>query len=301
MTLVQLRHFVALTRHGSYVQAAKALFVTQSALSRSIQALEYELGQPLFDRLGRSVQPTPFGRDVLARAQNLVNDAEALKHMGRDLHTGQTGRLRLGLSSGPGALLTRPLLLHVAEHHPRLQLEVSRGNTDVLVQALKAQQLDGAIVDIRSMRPSSALQVTQAFELPASFMVRAGHPLATAGRVVTLADMRAYPIASTPLSDEVARILQERYGAEANPDDMVTLRCDETLHIVQAARHSDAIVLTVNAAGEDLVQLTVDPPLNASARFGLVTLSQRQEAGALHLVREQLPRWVQALGCVESS
>ncbi len=174
MTLVQLRHFVVLARLGSYVQASKELFVTQSALSRSIQSLEDELGQPLFDRLGRRTEPTPFGRDVLQRAQSLVNDADALKQLGRDLHTGQTGKLRLGLSSAPGALLTRPLLLHMAEHHPRLQLEISRGNTDVLLQSLQAQQLDGAIVDIRAMRPSSVLRVTQAFALPASFMVRPG-------------------------------------------------------------------------------------------------------------------------------
>ncbi len=295
MTLVQLRHFVVLAQLGSYVQASKALFVTQSALSRSIQALEDELGQALFDRLGRRTEPTPFGRDVLRRAQNLVNDAEALKQLGRDLHTGQTGKLRLGLSSAPGALLTRPLLLHMAEHHPRLQLEVSRGNTDVLLQSLQAQQLDGAIVDVRAMRPSSVLRVTQAFELPASFMVRPGHPLAERQTPVTLTDLRAYPIASTPLSDEVARILQERYGAEANPDDLVTLRCDETLSLVDTTRHSNAVLLTVNAVGADLVQLPVDPPLNASARFGMVTLSQREESPALHIVRDCLPAWLRAL------
>lgn len=81
MTLVQLRHFVVLARLGSYVQASKELFVTQSALSRSIQSLEDELGQPLFDRLGRRTEPTPFGRDVLQRAQSLVNDADALRQL----------------------------------------------------------------------------------------------------------------------------------------------------------------------------------------------------------------------------
>jgi hypothetical protein len=116
-----------------------------------------------------------------------------------------------------------------------------------------------------------------------------------ANQVVTLADMRAYPMASTPLSDEVARVLQERYGAEANPDDLVTLRCDETLNLVEATRHSNAVLLTVNAVGADLVQLQVSPPLNASARFGLVTLNHRQESAALHIVREQLPLWLQAL------
>ena len=53
MTLVQLRHLISLAQSGSFTRSAEALFLTQPALSRSIRALEEELGQPLFDRLGR--------------------------------------------------------------------------------------------------------------------------------------------------------------------------------------------------------------------------------------------------------
>ena len=81
---------------------------------------------------------------------------------------------------------------------------------------------------------------------------------------------------------------------QANPDDLVTLRCDETLSIVEVARRSNAVVLTVLAVAADLVPLNVVPALNATARFGLVTLSRRQEAPALRIVREQLPGWVAA-------
>ena len=102
------------------------------------------------------------------------------------------------------------------------------------------------------------------------------------------------PLYAAPFfgGDEVARILIARYGPQANPDDMVTLRCDETLSIVEAARRSNAIVLTVNAVAADLIRLDVSPALDASARFGLVTLAQRQEAPALRILREQLPIWV---------
>jgi DNA-binding transcriptional LysR family regulator len=63
-------------------------------------------------------------------------------------------------------------MLHMAEHHPRLQVQISRGNTAVLLNALREQHLDAAVVDIRSMRPSADLQVAQAFELEAGFLVR---------------------------------------------------------------------------------------------------------------------------------
>ncbi len=294
MTLVQLRHFVVLADKGSFVQASAALFITQPALTRSIQGLEDELAGTLFDRLGRRIALTPFGSEALVRARRLVSDADALKQTGKGLHAGLIGKLRVGLSSAPGALLSSPLMLHMAEHHPRLQVEISRGNTDVLLNALREQHLDAAIVDIRSMRPSADLQVAEVFELEAGFLVRRDHPLAKAGRAVGIAEVMDYPVASTPLSDEAARILIERYGSEANPDDMVTLRCDETLSILEVARHSNAIVLTVNAVAADLVRLNVSPPLNSLGRFGLVTLAHRQEAPALRILREQLPLWI---GC----
>ena len=294
MTLVQLRHFVALADVGSFVQASATLFLTQPALTRSIQGLEDELGGVLFDRLGRRIALTPFGQDMLVRARRLVSDAEALKQAGKGLHAGLIGKLRLGLSSAPGALLSTPLMLHMAEHHPQLQVQISRGNTEVLLNELRGQHLDAAVVDIRSMRPSADLKVDLAFELGAGFLARRGHPLAQRGRPVSLEEVLSYPLASTPLSDEVARILIARYGPQANPDDMVTLRCDETLSIVEVARRSNAIVLTVNAVAADLIRLNVSPALDATARFGLVTLAQHQEAPALRILREQLPRWTAA-------
>ena len=298
MTLVQLRHFVVLAEAGSFVQACKALYVTQPALTRSIQALEDELGGRLFDRLGRRIALTPFGSEALQRARRLVADAEALKQTGKGLQAGLIGSLRIGLSSGPGALLSTPLMLHMAKHHPRLQLQISRGNTSVLIDELRDQHLDALVVDARSVRPSADLQVSQVFELAAGFLVRPDHPLLQRGQPVGIDEVMAYPVASTPLSDEVARILISRYGPSANPDDMVTLRSDETLSLVEAARGCDAIVLTIQAAAPGLVLLDMSPPLDATARFGLVTLAQRQEAPALRIAREWLARWVVQNGAV---
>lgn len=292
MTLVQLRHFVVLAELGSYVQASAALYLTQPALSRSIQGLEDELGGRLFDRLGRRIALTPFGQEVLGRARRLVADAEALRQTGKGLLAGLMGKLRVGLSSGPGALLSTPLMLHMAEHHPKLHLQISRGNTEVLVDELREQHLDALVVDARSVRPSADLQVSQVFNLNAGFLVRPDHPLVQRGRPVTIDEALAYPVASTPLSEEVARILINRYGPQANPDDMVTLRSDETLSLVEAARQSQAIVLTALAAAPGLVPLPMAPALDATARFGLVTLAHRQEAPALRILRQWLARWV---------
>lgn len=292
MTLVQLRHFVALAELGSFVRASKALFLTQPALSRSVRGLEDELGGALFDRMGRRTALTPFGQEMLVRARRLVGDAEALKQAGKGMHAGLIGRLRIGFSSAPGALFSTPLMQHMAEHHPRLQIQISRGSPAILLDELRDQHLDGAIVDVRSMKQSAELKVGLTFELPAGFLVRPEHPLARGGRSATLQELMAYPIASTPLSDEVARLLVARYGPEANPDDMVTLRCDETQHLVELARRADVILLTVNAVAADLVRLEVSPALDATARFGLVTLNGREEAPALRIVANLLAGWI---------
>ena len=105
MTLVQLKHLIELANSGSFSQSALKLHLTQPALSRSIKALEDEMGRLLFDRIGKRIELTSFGQEVLIRSQALVEEAEQLKHCGRQLSADDSGRIRLGLSSGPGALL----------------------------------------------------------------------------------------------------------------------------------------------------------------------------------------------------
>ena len=105
MTLVQLRHLLSLAQTGSFSKSATALFLTQPALSRSISALEAELGQSLFDRIGRHSELTPFGREAVERARDVVLAADDLQHSGRFAGDGQEGVLRIGMGSGPGAML----------------------------------------------------------------------------------------------------------------------------------------------------------------------------------------------------
>lgn len=286
MTLVQLRHLISLARTGSFSKSAAALFLTQPALSRSIRALEDELGQPLFDRIGRHSELTPFGRETVERAHELVLAADDLRERGRRVGDAQEGLLRLGMGSGPGAMLMTPLLLHMAQERPRLRVQIARAGTDLLVQALRERQLDALVVDARSLRPAPDLDAQFMHEMRGAFMVRRGHPLTRRRKALVFDDLLHYPLASTPLSDEVARILVERYGAQADPGHCVTLRCEEVPSLVDVARRSDAVLLAVRAAAPDLVELDLQPPLAATARFGLVTLRRRTAPPGLALLRE---------------
>jgi len=291
MTLVQLRHFISLAQTGSFARSASAMHLTQPALSRSIAALEEELGQRLFDRIGRVSELTPFGRQALERTRELVLAADDLRDSGRRAGEDEEGVLRIGMGSGPGAMLMTPLLLTMARERPRVRLDVTRANTALLVQALRDRALDALVLDARSLRPAPDLDMAFVHEMAGAFMVRRGHPLLEAGsgsrrRMGTgIDDVLRYPVASTPLSDEVARLLVDRYGPMAHPDACVTLRCDEIASLVEVARHSDAVLLAIRAAAPDLVELEMRPTLAATARFGLVTLRRRTPPPALVVVR----------------
>ena len=108
-----------------------------------------------------------------------------------------------------------------------------------------------------------------------------------------------YHVASTPLSEEVARLMVDQYGSQANPSEMVTIRCDDVASLVSTTAQTDAIFLGVIAATrrglEDgsLVELHLKPKLVATARFAYVTLAGRTEAPAMayffcEFVREHL-------------
>jgi DNA-binding transcriptional LysR family regulator len=288
VTLAQLRHFVALADAGSFSKTAEVLHLTQPALSRSIQALEAALGRQVFNRVGRRIELTPFGQEALRRARQLVGDAQALSECRFGAMEEGGGRLRLGLGSGPGAMLMTPLMVHMARHHPRVQFEIARGTTDALTPLLRDRHLDALVVDIRALPPARDLVVEPVSEMRGAFMCRHGHPLARRGRPITFDVLRAYPLASIHLSDEIARQLVERYGPQAHPSECVTLCCNELAGLLEVARSSDAILLAIRGAAPDLVELRLDPPMVSTARFGIVRLAKRPIPSSFGLVRQRV-------------
>jgi DNA-binding transcriptional LysR family regulator len=289
MTLVQLRHLIALADTGSFSRAAERVNLTQPALSRSIQSLEEELGAALFDRIGRRAELTPMGREILDRARLLVLDAQDLQERARATAQGRTGRLRVGMGSGPAALLATPLLLQVAATRPQWRVEVARGATELLAQRLRARTLDALVVDLRSLPVADDLHVELARELRGAFMVRPGHPLARR-RVLHFEDVRAFPLAGIPLSAEVASALVALYGSAAHPDQALSVRGEDIASLVEVVQRSDAVLLSIRAAAPGLLELPLDPPMTVSARLGLVTLARRTPPASLEVLRELAAR-----------
>lgn len=99
MNFRQLHTFVVIAEAGGFASAGERLHLSQPAASRQIQALETELGIPLFDRIGRRVKLTSEGEDLLRRSRALLQAAESFSERARALKKGQAGTLRVGGST----------------------------------------------------------------------------------------------------------------------------------------------------------------------------------------------------------
>ena len=290
MNIKHLEHLIGLADTGSFSRAAEKLFITQSALSRSIQNLEDELGGKVLDRIGKRNELTPLGLDVVARARHIVRDASELKQSAQLLQGGGRSAISVGLGSGPAALLLVPLL-KLAAQTPLMHVSATQGPVELMVQQLRSRQLDAMVVDMRRVVPSTDLNIESLAELRAGFVVRAGHPLASKKKVC-LAEIVNFPVASTPLSDEVTRLLIDQYGQQANPAEMVSLRSDDVMSLISTVTQTDAVFLGVMAAASEglesqrLVEIDLKPKLIANARFAFVTLAGRTEAPAMAHFRQ---------------
>ena len=292
MNLKHLAHWLALAETGSFSRAADRLHITQSALSRSIQVLEEELGGPLVDRVGKKNEMTALGLSVLERARRIVHEAQELKQGAALLQQGGMGKLRVGLGSGPGAMLMTPWLQYMAKHHLTVQVTVSRGSTELQLMQLRERQLDALVVDVRRVAAATDLNMAHIVEMRAGFVCRTGHPILSLhpGKVPFDAVL-AYPVASTPLSQEVARILVEHYGPRANPAQMTTLQCEEIASLIDVVQQTDAIYLGILGAARlgladgSLVELDLDPSFTGGARLALVTLAGRTELPIMTVFR----------------
>jgi DNA-binding transcriptional LysR family regulator len=124
MNLRQLQAFAAIVDMGGFARAATRLHVSQPALSRQIHALEADLGVALFDRIGRRVQLTSQGEDLLLRSRRLLAEAESLGERARELKSGETGILRLAATPQVIENLLAPFLVRYRRQHPGVEVHL---------------------------------------------------------------------------------------------------------------------------------------------------------------------------------
>jgi LysR family hydrogen peroxide-inducible transcriptional activator len=145
LTLRQLQYFQALCQHGHFGHAAAASNVSQPALSVKVQELETLLGEPLINRDVRPFCPTPFGHQVLASANRILAEVQALEESAH-VNRGIEGPFTLGVIPTVAPYLLPVAIRLIQQSLPELDLQIREATTDVLLDELSSGQLDVAII-----------------------------------------------------------------------------------------------------------------------------------------------------------
>lgn len=244
MDFQKLKHLLAVVEYGTFSLAAQKVNLSQPALSRSIQALEAELGLPLLDRGTRQVHLTPYGACVAERARRMRFEEAELQRELKALHSGDSGTLTIGLSPTPASLLLSPFLAHMAANRPQVRVGVELGTTAALLDMLRAERIDAMVCDARMLYDAADIDTRPLAPLRAGMVCRPGHPI-LAHKQVGIEHVRQYPVASSTLSPEVSLRLAETLGPGGAPEQMVTLRCENLDPLVDLALHTDTLLLGV--------------------------------------------------------
>ncbi|MCW7541259.1 LysR family transcriptional regulator [Aquabacterium sp. A7-Y] len=146
LSLDQLRTLVAVTELGSFSAAARALHLAQPTVSLHVSELEARLATLLLFRGGRRVTPTGAGEVLVARARQLLRDANEAVELVKRHREGQVARVRLGSSSGAMVHLLPQILERLDAELPNIDVQVTVGRSAELMNKLFVGDVDLALV-----------------------------------------------------------------------------------------------------------------------------------------------------------
>lgn len=176
MTLQELRYIVALADTGHFGKAAEACYISQSTLSTQIKKLEDFLGIAVFDRSLKHVALTPVGREIVASARLILDEANRIREFARQTGDPMERTVNLGVipTLGPYYLPHVLTLLHGA--YPKLRLLLREEMTPHILSHLADGKLDAALLALPINDPS--LEIVPLFKEPFLAAVPANHKLA---------------------------------------------------------------------------------------------------------------------------
>src|SRR5688572_186209 len=141
----QLRAFAALARTGSFTIAAKRLFLSQSAVSHSMKALETDVGCRLFDRVGKKVLLTQAGESLLHHADKILQEMTSARAGLQQLGKWGVGRLRIGASPTACHYILPGVLREFKESFPKCLIAIEPGDTLEAIESVRDNKIDLAV------------------------------------------------------------------------------------------------------------------------------------------------------------
>ena len=185
MSMDRLRTLVEVARRGAITDAARALGLTQPALSRRIQLLEEEFGTPLLSRSQKGVRLTELGRLVETEVRALLDRYARLKaEIGAHLRL-ERGTVRIGAGATAVSFLLPELIRDFRERHKDVVFQVKEAGSREIEGDVLREELELGIVTLPA--ESKDLEVTTLRRDPIVLVAARGHPLARRSRMTASA------------------------------------------------------------------------------------------------------------------
>lgn len=176
MTLTELKYIVAVARERHFGRAAEACFVSQPTLSVAVKKLEEELDIKIFERGANEVSVTPLGEQIVRQAQQVIEQAAAIKEIAKLGKDPVSGPLRLGVIYTIGPYLLPDLVKQAIARVPQMPLVLQENFTAKLLDMLRTGELDCAI--LAEPFPDTGLATAQLYDEPFMAAVPTTHPMA---------------------------------------------------------------------------------------------------------------------------
>ena len=179
MNLNQLRYFVSVAEHGSFTKAAIQHYISQTAITQQIHALEENIGVKLLDRNSRPASLTPAGKIFLKEAREILSRMDAALLRTREASTGLEGELHLGYTKGYEHSDLPKHLRRFHHDYPNILLSCYRRDTDELAAGLIHGDYDVIFTwDSTNIHLEETLEYRMFERVPLRVALYASHPLA---------------------------------------------------------------------------------------------------------------------------
>lgn len=175
MTLTQLSYLVAVDNFRNFAAAARNCFITQPTLSMQIQKLENELGIIIFDRSRQPVTTTGIGRKIIYQARIILEESSRIRDIIANESDDLTGSFKLGIIPTIAPYLLPLFIKNFTTKYTKLDLVIDEIQTQQIIEKLKKDQLDAAILATPLNDP--AIIERPIYYEPFIAYISEGHPL----------------------------------------------------------------------------------------------------------------------------
>ncbi|MEE4166351.1 MAG: selenium metabolism-associated LysR family transcriptional regulator [Desulfocapsaceae bacterium] len=145
----QLRIFAAVYRTRSFTRAAAELFTSQPTISEHMRNLEEHLGCRLFDRLGRSIMPTPQADLLYPKTVEILNEIDKISTMLATVTNEVSGEIHLGASTIPGEYILPQYAASFKNRFPGVSFQITIGDSTQVIERISNNRLYMGFVGVR--------------------------------------------------------------------------------------------------------------------------------------------------------